>query len=149
MVHSPEYYQKIIDSRNRTNAYAIMTGINITLIRDGYAEVEMPVRDFHMNPIHSIHGGCLYTVADACAGAAVSSYGSKATTMNSSMCYLRAGIDCTKIIGKARVIKRGKRAIVIDVTVEDQDGVVLCTGLFTFAPLDQPIEFPDDPPAES
>ncbi len=144
MEHTPEYYQIIMDYRNKTNSYAIMNGIQTTLIRDGYAEAEMAVQDFQMNSIRSVHGGCLYTIADICAGSAASSYGYKVTTMNCSFCYLRAGIDCEKLIGRANVIKRGKRAIVLDVSVEDQDGTVLCTALFTFAPLDQPIEGLED-----
>ena len=135
-----DFYQKLIEYRNTTNHFARENGIVTTVIRDGYAQVEMVVEPKHMNSIGSVHGGCLFTIADFCTGSAASSGGMKMTTMNASFSYLRAGIGSTKLIGRSEVIKRGRRASVIRTDVCDQDGRLLCTGTFTAMSLDKPIE---------
>ena len=78
-------YEKIRKLRNDHNYFARMFGLEVTRIEEGRAESRVRVTDQLYNPIGSIHGGCLYTIADVTCGAAVASYGIKATTMQSSM----------------------------------------------------------------
>lgn len=135
-----DFYQKLIEYRNKTNIFASENGILTTVIREGYAEVELAVQPHHLNSIGSVHGGCLFTIADVCTGSAAFSYGMKMTTMNSSFHFLRAGIGCSKLIGRSTVIKRGRRACVLRTDIFDQDEKLLCTGTFTSMSLDKPIE---------
>lgn len=45
-----------------------------------------------MNPIGTVHGGCLFTLADAVCGIAASSLGGICTTVNSNIQFLNAGL---------------------------------------------------------
>ena len=122
-------YENIIKTRNDSNAFAKLIGLRITKM----------VTDELKNPINSVHGGVLFTVADVTGGGAAASHGRPATTIDSSFHYLRPGLNTTKLIGKAREMKAGKNILVYDVSVEDQDGVVLAEGIFSFMVLNKPI----------
>lgn len=132
-------YENIIKTRNHSNAFAKLIGLRITKMSEGYAETELEVTDELKNPINSVHGGVLFTVADVTGGGAAASHGRPATTIDSSFHYLRPGLNTTKLIGKAREMKAGKNILVYDVSVEDQDGVVLAEGIFSFMVLNKPI----------
>ena len=125
----------IRQSRNAKNAFARHSGIEIAEILTGEAAVRMTVTPDHLNPVDSIHGGCLYTIADVAAGSAASSYGGAVTTLEGSLHFLRPGLNCRELTGYAKVIKGGKRVMVIDVSVTDEGGRELAAGTFTYMNL--------------
>ena len=128
-------YEAIIADRNEHNVFAKVNGIKIAYCEEGHSIVDMTVTEDSMNLINSVHGGCLYTMADVAAGSAASSYGPICTTVNSSFSYLRPAIDSKKIVAEGTVVKRGRRVLVINVEVRDEKGTVLCTGIFTYMPV--------------
>ena len=132
-------FEKLKEHRNQTNVFAHFIGLRITQIQQGTAQVELPITQNHLNPIGSVHGGCLATIADVVGGAAASSYGYQVTTLDSNLHYLRAGLNAACLYGKARELKHGKRIMVYEISIEDQDGTVLVEGIFTYMTLNQPI----------
>lgn len=140
---SRQDYKALMKYRNDHNYFAKAFGLMVTRISEGEAESRVKVTGQLYNPINSIHGGCLYTIADVTCGAAVASYGMMATTMQSSMSYLRPGMNCMELIGRAKVIKHGKNISVVNVDIMDQDEVVLAQGVFQFMSLGREI-VPDE-----
>ena len=132
-------YQKIIDLRNDTNLFAKHLGLYITEMKEGYAKCEMKISSEHLNPIKAVHGGVLYTIADVTGGAAASSYGYHLVTANSDFHYLNAGLNTSEIYSTASKLKIGKRLMIFQVSVFDQNNTLLCSGTFTYAPLKQPL----------
>ena len=135
-----EQLGKIRENRNKDNTFAYEMGFQGVRLSTGHCHGELTVTEHLMNPIGSVHGGCLFTMADSTAGMAASSYGYKVTTMDADFHYLRAGIGVKKLISEAKVLKRGKRAIVVSVDVMDETERVLCTGTFTFMSLGEPYD---------
>lgn len=132
-------YQKLLEWRNRDNAFSRALGLRVTEISKGYAKAEIPVTKDHLNPIGSVHGGCLFTLLDAVGSAAASSHGFHVTTVDASIHYLRAGLNTTRLIASTREIKCGKKLLVYDISVTDQDGKVLSEGIFTYMSLGKEI----------
>lgn len=130
-------YQKMIAERNEKNAYAKLNGIQILEIREGYCRTVVDVQEQHMNPIGSVHGGCLYSMADVAAGAAAASFGLKATTVDANFHYLRAGIGSRQLTAEATVLKRGKRILFLNTSVFDEQGTMLASGTFTYMVLEE------------
>ena len=124
-------FEKLLQFRNEKNAYGRFLNIKLTKIDQGYAEAVMPISDNHLNPVASVHGGCLFSIADVVASAAASSHGSAVTTLNTDFHYLRAGLNCTQIIAKAQEVKYGKRVMVYRASVYDQNDTLLAEGTFT------------------
>ena len=128
-------YEKIIQYRNETNAFANLIGLKITEMDKGYCKTYMPINGDGFNPIDSVHGGAIFTVGDVTGGGAASSYGYQVTTVSASINYLRAGLDTTELVGKAREIKAGKRLMTYDVEIMDQHGTILAEGIFSYMSL--------------
>lgn len=128
-------YEAFRKRRNRENSFSAHNGMVITKLEKGHAVVEMDVDDTKLNPLGTIHGGCLFTMADVCAGAAASSYGNKVTTVNADINYLRAGKDAKHLIAENREIRAGRTLIVNDVIIKDERGRELVLGTFTFMVL--------------
>ena len=61
-------YEKLCRIRNEQNAFGNLVGVKIVEIREGYARAELEVTPELSNPIGSLHGGCLFTMADVTGG---------------------------------------------------------------------------------
>ena len=101
-------------------------------ISEGYARVEVEIGPQHVNPIGSVHGGVMFTIADTTAGAAATSPRRYMTTMSSSMNFLRPAIGCKKLTGESREIKVGKQVCVYEVTITDETGREIAVATMTF-----------------
>ena len=130
-------FEELRARRNETNAFARRIGLNIVEIRQGYARTEMDIEPDMLNPIGSVHGGCLYTAADSAAGAASWTAGGQVTTVDSSFHFLRPGLNLDHIIAEGHVIKSGKNLIVTRAEVMDRNRTLLCEGTFTYYVLHQ------------
>ena len=133
-------FEKLRLYRNIKNNFANLLDIKLSEISEGYAKAEMDVKTELLNPIGSLHGGCLYTIADIAGGAAASSYGVHVTTIDGNFHYLRAGINTKKLFATTTEIKRGKKILVYSISVTDQDDVELAMGIFSFMSIGKPIE---------
>jgi acyl-CoA thioesterase len=129
-------YERLREERNEKNQFAKNNGIRITKVSKGYAVAEMDVDSKKKNPIGTVHGGCLFTMADTCAGAAASSHGHWVTTVNAQVNYLNAARDSKHITAESSEIKVGKSLIVEDVNLHDETGRHLVHATFTFYVLD-------------
>ncbi|MBQ9326971.1 MAG: PaaI family thioesterase [Solobacterium sp.] len=134
-------YQRLIKARNESGSFRNLVGVVATDIGEGYAVCELEVTDKVRNQIHSVAGGCLYTLADTAAGSVCAGYGIKATTTNSDFHFLNPGLNCTKLYAYAKEIKHGKRLAVVAVDVKDQDDNLLSYGVFSFMFLNEPIDY--------
>ena len=105
-------YTALIEERNRTNAFANYIGLKLTDMSEGFAATEMDTPEMATNP------------------------GSQVVTMSSSFHYLSPGLGTTRIRAEGRVIKHGRRVSVVQVDVLNQDGVILCTGTFSYMAID-------------
>ena len=63
------------------NDYMRMLDMEFLEIRPGYAMGRIRLKQKHLNPYGSVHGGCLYSLADSVAGTAASTYGSPVSTI--------------------------------------------------------------------
>lgn len=133
-------YEKLRQFRNSHNNFAEFLGLEITEIGPGYARAKMPVRKEFRNPIGSVHGGCIFTIADAAGCSAASSYGYHITTISNNLNFLNPGINTNILYATTREIKRGKRILVYDVSVTDENDILLAEGIFSFMSLNKPIE---------
>lgn len=110
-------------------------GMRVIAAQDGYAETEVTLEPRLGNPVGSIHGGLLLTLADNTGGIAVSSCGYYCTTSSCSFNFMRTDPKAGKIIARATVLKTGKRLCVTDIRIYDEKGTLFCAGLFEYAVL--------------
>lgn len=133
-------YEELINVRNEKNNFAKENGIYTTEISEGYAKAEIELVDKHQNYIGSVHGGCIFTLADTVAGAAASSHGDYMTTISGSINYLSPAMNTNKLIAEAREIKKGKKICVYDVDIMNDTNEVLAKGSFSYFNLGKKIK---------
>ncbi|WP_298023820.1 PaaI family thioesterase [uncultured Dysosmobacter sp.] len=133
-------FQKLVDYRNTHGAFYQRLGIVIQEISAGYARVTKTVTKDDLNPLNVPHGGLYFTMADTACGAAMSSHGYLAVTVNASYSFFRSAAVGDTLTAEAREVKTGKTLCVYDARITDQKGTLLGTGTFTFYMLDQKLE---------
>lgn len=117
------------------DSFAKSLGLRIVELRAGYCRTELPLRPDHYNPIGSIHGGVMYTVADTSAGTAMGAYGKAVTTLQGNLNYLAPAIGAEKLVSIAQEIKHGRNVSVLQIHIYDEKEKLLCEGTFTFFTL--------------
>ncbi len=132
-------YEALCKARNEQNAFGNLVGVRIVEIREGYARSELEMREELSNPIGSLHGGCLFTMADITGGSAAVSHGEQVTTADADIRYLRAGIGVKKVTAEAFEIKKGKNLLIYRVDMRDENGTLLTTGTLTYMSLHKKI----------
>lgn len=126
-------YEKIKDIRNN-ESFGKRLGIVYTNVAAGECDAELNMRDELLNLHNTVHGGILLTLADVTGGTAACTHGSTVVTVDSNYHFLRAGVNVTTLKSHAREIKAGRRLMIYDVTITDQDGTLLGEGIFTYMP---------------
>ncbi len=116
----------------RNTGFIKNVGFETTEIQEGYARGEIVLEEKHGNPIGSVHGGLIFTIADTVGGAAATSYGQFVTTVSGNINFLRPAMNCKKLIGESREIKRGKKMCVYDVMIRDETGREIALATMTY-----------------
>lgn len=129
-------YEKLLEYRNTRNLFPIKLGIFAEEIGPGYARVTKTVEKSDLNAGGGAHGGLLFTIADTAAGTAMASYGHFTVTVSATYNYLRGAKEGDILTSEARVIKQGNTLCVLDVTVKNQNDVLIGTSSFTYYMLD-------------
>lgn len=133
-------FHKLVQYRNERNPFSVGAGVEIIEIKEGYAKAVLRVDERKVNPIGSVHGGCLFTLADTTAGSAATSHGVWMTTLDADIHFMRPALHQKKIYAEANEIKRGANISLYSVSITDEKGAELVHATFTFASLHKPIE---------
>lgn len=129
---SADQIQKIMEYRQRENHFGNLIGMTIAEASDGYARGELKIRPEHLNPLGTVHGGCLYTLADSIGGTASATRGTITPTVSSDMHFLNPAKDTDKLICEAREIKRGRTISVYAIEIRSEAGKLIADGTFTY-----------------
>ena len=116
--------------------YAERLGAAVTGTEDGGARIEFEVREEHLNPAGTLHGGVLATLVDTAMGEAVrttTGEGEVPATSQLTVTYLRPGTPGPLSVSAA-VRTRGEHLTVCEADVE-QEGRALAHAVATFALL--------------
>ena len=71
------------------DAFARELGVELEKIEPGYARVSLRLRPDHLNFLGLVHGGVIFSLADAGFAAASNSYGTRAVALHVSIDFLR------------------------------------------------------------
>lgn len=81
---------KIKQLFSANDQFAKHIGIELLEVAKGYAKVKMPIEDYHLNGVKTVHGGALFTLADFAFAAASNSHGRVAMGINVTIVYMKA-----------------------------------------------------------
>ena len=119
---------------------AAESGVYLTTIEHGTAEMILPYNDNSVRPGGTIAGPHMMLLADVCMYAVVlSMIGAVklAVTTNFNINFLRKPRACD-LIARGKIIKLGKRLAIIEVSIySDEDIVAHATGTYSIPPIEQ------------
>ena len=121
------------------NIYMQNLKIDILEMRLGYVKGKMMVTEEIMNPYGSIHGGCLYSLADIVTGLAACTYGMFSSTIDGAMEYIIPAMNTEYIICESVEIRQGKHVSIYEANIYDDKGQLVDKARFTFYMMNRSI----------
>jgi uncharacterized protein (TIGR00369 family) len=98
-------------------------------VQEGKVTFEFEPREFHYNPIGSVHGGVISTVLDTVMGCALQSKlpkGVAYTTLELKINFLKAvTYKSGKMKAEGRLIHLGKSTALVEADLRDEEGKLL------------------------
>lgn len=122
----PDY----IEEAART-PYIVHNGIELTEYQTGSCTAKIKIQDYHKNLHGSVHGGCVFSLADTVAGYTAMTEGTVISTLNGSINYLHPVIGTEYLYCKGEIIKSGKTITVVRTELTDDNGKLLADGSFS------------------
>ena len=126
----------IIQQFLTTSPYVKHLGIRLVSIQPGVATLNLPFREALVTVGTTVHGGAIASLLDTAAAAAAFSEGEvptngRGTTVNLNVSYL-AAVQKEDVQAIARVLRRGRNLVFIDVEVSGASGNVVAKGMVTY-----------------
>lgn len=119
-----------------TSPYVAYLGLQLTEMQPDIAILTMPFRDELVTIGTTVHGGAIASLIDTAAmvaawsGATAPSNG-RGTTVGLTVNYLAAA-QSEDLKAIARVLRRGRSLVYLDVEVQNQAGTLIAKGLVTY-----------------
>jgi acyl-CoA thioesterase len=101
--------------------FARHLGIEVLECSEGRARARMEIHRHHLNSAGTLHGGAIFSLADAVFSAASNSHGTLAVAINVSISYFKAVKDGT-LMAEAEEVSLNPRLATYLITVKDEQG---------------------------
>lgn len=92
-------------------------------------------KEYHYNPIGTVHGGVISTILDTAMGCALQSkllQGSAYTTLELKVNFLKAVTsECGKLKAEGRIIHMGRTTALVEADLKDDGGTLYAHGIST------------------
>ncbi|MBH74971.1 MAG: hypothetical protein CL896_04170 [Dehalococcoidia bacterium] len=121
-----------------TGPFAKFLNIQVDEVREGWAELSMRIEEKHTHHRGAVQGGLVVTLADAALAIALKTViepTDETATVEIKLNFIRPGLG-SKLKSQASLRHKGKRFLVGDMTVLDDNDKVVAIGMGTFVVLD-------------
>lgn len=109
-----------------------LMGVELTLMEEGHVIGRAPLKEELLNPYGTMHGGCLYALADTVAGTVANLCGQVVMTVNGAMNFLVAAGNSEYIYCDATLVRCGKTLVTVRAELKNDEGKLLDDATFTF-----------------
>jgi len=132
--------ERAIREKFQNNHFPQLLGIELDLIEPGRARLSVDVTEKLRQLAGVMHGGAIATLIDTAVAFAIvgaSEPGDRFTTVEMKINYL-SSIREGRATADARLIRDGRRIVVADCDVFDEQGRLAAKGLLTYIRLNDP-----------
>ena len=106
------------------DAFAQSIGIEVQRYGDGRATAQLTIAPRHMNSAGTLHGGAIFSLADAAFAAASNSHGTLAVSIDASISYFTA-VKAGVVTAEAREVSRNRKLATYLIDVTDDSGTLI------------------------
>ena len=117
---------------NKDNIYVQNLKIELVDMSLGYVKGKMMVTEDVLNPYGSVHGGCLYSLAEIVSGIAACTYGKFSSTIDGTMTYIAPAMNTEYLICEGIEIRQGKKVSLYEANIYDDKGQLVDKARFSF-----------------
>jgi acyl-CoA thioesterase len=103
------------------DAFARSIGIEVPEYGDGRASARMTIEPRHLNSTGALHGGAIFSLADAAFAVASNSHGTVAVSIEASISYFTA-VKSGVVTAEAREVSRNHKLATYLIDVTDGSG---------------------------
>ncbi len=100
-------------------------GMTLESVGPGEAALSMAATRAMTNGHGIVHGGFIFLLADTAFAYACNSYNQRCVAQQCSIAYLMPGREGSRLIARAREVRRVERSGVYDVSVSDESGAAI------------------------
>ena len=104
--------------------YARYLGAEILAWSEGYAKAKLELNENHLNSVNTVHGGVLFSLADAVFSVASNSHGHVAVAIQVCISYFTA-VSSGTLFAEAREVSRNPKLATYLIEVTDGNGSLL------------------------
>ena len=126
----------IIQGYIKGNNFGRLIGMDFEIVEAGVIEYHIQIEEKHLATPIASHGGVVASLMDSTTGISALSLvcedGFIVSTVELKLNFLAPVFLGDKLIGKSSVLSRGKRLIVTEAEVLNQDGKLVAKGMGTF-----------------
>lgn len=125
------------------NHFGRFMQMDYTILNPGIVEYKLNIREELLATKHAAHGGALAAFMDAILGvaslSAVADEGKLVATIEFKINYLKPALLADTLIGKGKVIQKGKRILITEGEIFNQKNelIVKAIGTFTSYPASE------------
>lgn len=105
----------------RNDKFAQYVNIEVLEAAGGAAKARMRIEQHHLNSHNTVHGGAIFSLADAVFAAASNSHGIAAVAINVTISYLKA-VSSGELIAEAKEVSLNPTLAVYEVRVTSDSG---------------------------
>ncbi len=103
------------------DAFAQHLGIEILEVSEGRAKARMEIKEHHLNSAGTVHGGAIFSLADAVFAVASNSHGTVALAINVSISYFKA-VKSGVLYAEAEEVSINPKLATYLITIKDEQG---------------------------
>ena len=122
-------------SQELLDPFTVLLGLQIEEVRPDFCRMRLPFRPAVRTAGEVVHGGAISTLIDSAGVVAawsnVTSSPTRGATANLSVSFLAAA-QAVDLFAEARVIRRGRSMVFVDIDVTTQAGEAIAKGLLTY-----------------
>jgi len=118
--------------KSGVRGFDALIGSEIQLIEPGKAVFSLRVEEKHLNPMGSLHGGVLLTMADTAAGCACAYEPTVCPALEGKLNFLEPCFLDDMITVEGRELRHGKTILSCEVKAWNQRGTLVAAGLFSY-----------------
>ena len=135
-----ESYEKALRRAVETAPYYQLLQITLEKIDEGFARFRMPFRKELTQAYGVVHGGAIASLADTAVAFALMTIvqpGERVTTAEFKINFL-SSVTNGEMIGEARIVNKGKKLVMADMEVKNEEGKLVAKGIATYMILTSP-----------
>lgn len=118
------------------NPYMKYNHMKVTKISPEESELQIEVNPHALNIMGIVHGGMIYSMADAVTGLTARADGRKYVTQSANINFI-SNVTSGTVIAKGILLRRGKKVTLMRCVVENEEGRLLAEGTVDMFCLDE------------